>query len=311
MHPRTWFYGLALGLLVVVVGVDLMLPALPTQAQPAATVRAGLPSLQRTPEADLSGPQNADIQATLEAGVLAVQQTAQAGLGSIQVPQIQGTVQSAIEDALGQAGGEVADLAATVQYMGTAVNQSAGSIQATVTALSATAQAAFNDLPEDLAALLQYLAEQASIQYDVETGTLHVTSYVTEAQANALLDVLIEAAEYDPEAASLDLHADGRVDVVLVDASAGLSGTAVLTYEITVVDGRLNATLIEVTVNGRGVPVDSVPDDLRSAAQLAIAGAAQQVFINLGDWTVSYTVQSAVVSEDSILLTAAIALEQP
>jgi hypothetical protein len=303
MARQTGFWSLVF-ISIVGLAIALTFPATALQAQPRATIEAQSRGVQQTAQsAALSVQQTAQgaalsaqqtvqaqtggIQQTLEAGAQSLEQTVQAGAGSLQA-----TLEAGLPA-----------IQATAEYVATAINQQVGDIEATVTAISTTVQAALGNLPEEVSELLGYLAEQTSLSYDSETKLLTVTSYVTEEQANEVQDLVIEAAGYDPDAVSLDTRDDGTIVVTMIDVSGELPGIVVLTYQITVVDGHVTATLTGVTINGVSVPAERIPDDLQSAVQLGMLGSAMQTAVNVpADVPFVYTVQSVNVSDAGILI---------
>lgn len=305
----TWIFMIFFVTLMLV-GAGLALPVLPVQAQPAATIQARSQSIQQTAQAGALSAQQ-----TSQALSGGLQQTVQAGVGGLQVtlesqlPAVEATVQAAVEGALGDTSGLATHIAATAQYMVDTLNQQLGDIQATTTAISATVQAALSSLPPEVSELLGYLAEQTSVTYDSAMQMLTVTSYITEQQANDLLDIVVEAAGYNPDAASLDTRADGTIQVTLIDITGELPGTVVLTYTITVVEGRITATLTAATWNGANIPLERIPADLQSAVQLGILGSAMDTAVNIpADIPFVYTVQSVSVSDAGILVVYAVTL---
>ena len=208
----------------------------------------------------------------------------------VQVPAVQGNLQATVEAAGNTLQSQAENYSATIESI---AGQSAELIAATVTAISAQ----IGDSSDELEALLSTLTGQGSVRYDA--GTLTATAFISEAQINALLDVVIEAAGYEPNAASVDTKADGTLDVILVDISGDLSGTLVITYQFSLTDGTVTATLVGVTLNGRPIPAESLPDDLVSAVELAVNAAAVQPLLNAA---VAYTVNTLAVSENGILL---------
>jgi NAD(P)-dependent dehydrogenase (short-subunit alcohol dehydrogenase family) len=223
-----------------------------------------------------------DLAATVEAQSASAIATAQAG------------VNTANELAAG--------LAATAQYLATTVSQSPQSIQATVTALSADLGA----LSTELEALLTYFAELGSISYD--NGVMTATVFISEAQANLLLDVLVEAAGYDPGAASLNTTAEGTIEVVLVDVSTQFSGTLVMTYRLGAANGAVTYELVSATLNGQAIPLAMLPYDLVSAVDLSVNAAAVQLMLSVPE--VGYSIETLHVTDDGILLSVAVLVEQ-
>lgn len=304
-HHRVWLAGI-MGIWLVL-GPAAALPYGGMAAQPArtprgqgpgqtggtgglaATLEAQSQSVQLTTTAlssrgnSLSATKEAlsNLALTAEAKSAAVMATVQAGVGSI----------SAL----------ATEVAATAQYLATTVDQSAESVQATVTAISSN----LGSVSAELEALLSYFGEQGSISY--ENGTLTVTMFITEAQANDLLDVLVQAAGYDPEAMFIDTRADGTVQVILVDASADLNGTVVMTYSVAVVEGAVSVQLVSVTLNGRAVPVEMISDDLLSAIQLGVTGAAVQPMLNVPQ--TGYTIETLSITHEGILLSVQVQVQ--
>lgn len=288
MSNRTGFWSLLL-ISIFGFGLALILPTSQLQAQPRATLEARTQGIQQTAQAAALSAQSqtSGIQQTLEAGAQALEQTVQAGTGSLQA-----TLEAGLPG-----------LQATAQYVTTAVHQQVGDIQATVTAISATIQAVLAELPEDVQALLTALAQQASLSYDPNTKLLTVTSFVTEAQANEVQDIVVEAAGYNPDAVALDTRDDGTIVVTMIDVSSELPGTMLLTYQITIVDGHVTATLTNVTINGVNVPKERIPEALLSAVQLGVLGSAMQTALNIpAEVPFVYTVQSVDVSDPGILI---------
>jgi hypothetical protein len=276
-------------LLLALLVVGLAVPISHTQAQPRATTRA----------------QAQAIQATAQAGATQVVATANALRvnASATIAAQRENINAAAESLRNQA----TSVAATLQYVATVVNQEVAAAQATVTALTGILQAQLNTLPTELTELLSYLAEQASLSYDPAAGTLSVTALVTEQQANDLMDLVVLAAGYDPDAVSLNTKADGTIDVMLVDVSGELSGTIVMTYRLTVVNGAVMVELVSVTLNGQSVPLALLPEALVSAVQLGVNAAAVQPMLNTPP--VGYTVQTLDITEDGMLLAVVVSVE--
>jgi hypothetical protein len=208
---------------------------------------------------------------------------------SIQVPSIDIDIQATVQ-------AEKDALASTIQALS---NQSSDLLAATVTAISAQ----MGDTSAELEALLSTLSGQGSVNFDGDMLT--ATAFISEAQVNALLDVLVEASGYDPNAASVDTRADGTVDVILVDLSGELSGTLVLTYELSVVDSAVSVELVSVTLNGRLVPMDMLPDDLVAAIELAVNAAAVEPMLSAA---VAYSIDTLAVTDEGILLGVSVAV---
>ncbi|MBZ0300824.1 MAG: hypothetical protein K8J31_13825 [Anaerolineae bacterium] len=309
MAHRTGLYGLLFAALLLMIAA-LGIPTTRLQAQPRATLEARTQGIQQTAQA-----QALAIQQTAQASASGIQQTVQTGVGAMQgtlesqAPIIAATVQAGVDQALGLSADAGTQIAATIQAVATTLSQQAGDIQSTAAAISATVQASLESLPPELAELLGYLAQQTSVEFDPDTKLLTLTSYITEQQANDLQDIVVEAAGYNPEAVSLDTRADGTIQVSLVDVSGTLPGTMVLTYQVVVVDGRVTATLTGVTLNGAAVPVERVPEDLRSAVELGVIGAALQTAVNVpAAIPFTYTIQSVTVSEEGILVVYVVTL---
>lgn len=294
MSRRTGFWSL---LFITLLGFTsaLALPVSHLQAQPRATLEARSQTIQQTAQAAVSAlqSQTGGLQQTLEARAQTLTGTIQTGSG-----ELRGTIEASLPG-----------LQATAQYVATTIHQQVGDIEATVTTISATVQAALAELPEEVAALITALAQQASLSYDPNTRLLTVTSFVTEAQANEVQDIVVEAAGYNPDAVSLDTRADGTIVVTMIDVSGELPGTILLTYQITIVDGHVTATLSNVTINGVSVPKERIPEALLSAVQLGVLGSAMQTALNIpADMPFVYTVQSVDVSDAGILIVYVIAV---
>jgi hypothetical protein len=269
--------------------IALTIPVSQLQAQPRATIEAQAESVRQTAQA---------VQQNLQAQTSGIQQTLQAEGESLQQ-----TLQAGTNDLRGTLEAGLPAFEATAQYVATAISQQVGDIEATVTAISATIQAALAELPEDVQALLSNLAQQASLSYDPATKLLTVTSFITEAQANEVQDLVVEAAGYNPQAVSLDTRDDGTIIVTMMNVSDDLSGMVLLTYNISVVNGRVTATLTNVTINGANVPTERIPEDLQSAVQLGILGSAMQTAVSVpAEVPFVYTVDSATVSDTGILI---------
>ena len=278
----------------------LTLPVSQLQAQPRATIEA----------------RSQGIQQTAQAAVLSAQQTAQAAVSSVQsqtgglqqtleagAQSLEGTIQAGADELRGTIEASLPSIQATAEYVATTINQQVGGIEATVTAISATVQAALAELPEEVSELLTALAQQASISYDPATKLLTVTSFVTEAQANEVQDLVVEAAGYNLEAVWLDTRDDGTIVVTMIGVSGELPGTVLLTYQITIVDRHVTATLTNVTINGANVPTERIPADLQSAVQLGVLGSAMQTAMNIpAEVPFVYTAQSVNVSDTGILI---------
>lgn len=286
----------------LVLGLAAALPYGDIVAQPGRTPRGG-------DHGQMGGPGGMAV-ATLEAASTAVQMTASAL--SSRGSNLSATTEALPNLALTAEGKDIqgqidsisvvaTEVAATAQYLATTVDQSTESIQATVTAISAE----LGSLPVDLESLLTYFSGQGSISY--ENGALTVTMFVTEAQANDLLDLLVQVAGYDPDAVSLNTTAAGTIEVTLVDVSTDLTGTVMMTYSVAVVDGAVSVQLVSVTLNGRAVPVEMISDDLLSAIQLGVTGATVQPMLNVPQ--TGYTVETLNVTDDGILLSVMVQIE--
>ncbi len=283
--------------MVLLLLAGLLLPLTVSQAQPGATLQAQANAIQATAQAQAT--EFADRRGALTATLGAFQENLNATLEAAQAD---------VESVVGEIEARATEVAATVQYIATTLNQQGAALQATATAISLQIEAQLNTLPPGLLALLESLYTQAIITYDQATNALTVTSLVTEPQANELIDILVEAAGYDPAAITLDLQADRTVQIVLVDVTAQLAGTLVLTYEPTLIDGRVNLTLVGVTLNDNSIRLDQVPADLQSAVQLGVVGAAQQTALNVPAAGYGYTIDSLSVTADHFILTYTIAL---
>jgi hypothetical protein len=271
----------------------MLLPVTVTQAQPGPTIRAQAQAVQATAQAQAT--ELANRRGSLTATIGAFQNNVNA------------TVE-AVQDTVDTVEMRATEIAATVQYVATTINQQGAALQATATAISVEIQTRLNALPPEVTALLESLYAQASITYDREANTLTVTSLVTEPQANELLDLLVEASGYNPEAVTLDLQADATVHTILVDVDAQLPGTLILIYQPVVVEGRVNLNLIGVTLNGNLVPLEIVPENLLSAVQLGIVGAAQQSALNVPASGFGYTIDALSITADHFIVTYTIAL---
>lgn len=271
-------------------------------AQPRVTIQA------RATEA---AAQAGQVQAQLTAAAA----TVQAGLrqGQAAATEVAVTVQAAsteINQGVANVQATVTAIAATAQYLATTVNQSADAAQATVTAISATIEAWTTALPEAVQALLPYLSAQGSVVYDANNNQLIVTGLITEEQSNILIDVVVEAAGYNPDNANLDYTADGLVIISLTDVSGELPGTITLIYRLTIVDGRIVPVAESISYNGRELPQDQLPAELLNALQVGVNAAALQNVITWPGAPFSYTVMAAHVSANSLTLIYHIPLYQ-
>ncbi len=207
-----------------------------------------------------------------------------------------------VTDAVSTLEGGATSIAATVQYVATQAAQSCESIEATVTAI----YDAVDNMPPELETLLNTLSEQGSISYN--GSSLTATLYISEAQANDLLDILIEGAGYNPDSARLDTQADGSIAVILTDITGDYPGTLMLIYQVGVSDtGTVTYALVSATLNGTSIPLERLPDELTQPIDLAIYATLIQPM--LGTDTIYY-VESIVVSEDGILLGVTIPIPQ-
>ena len=289
LHSRTFWAGTAA--LLLVVALIAVMPHGNTAAQPARTPRG----------------QTDALAATLEAQAQALEMTANAlGNRGSDLAATVDSLQATRAMATTRAGADgvsvlATEVAATAQYLATTVNQGAESIQATVTALSTE----LRSVSAEFETLLNYFAEQGGIGY--ENGALTAAMFVSEAQANTILDLLVEATGYDPDMASLNITAMGTIEVMLEDVATGFSGTLMMTYRLAVVNGAVTIELISVTLNGRTVPVTMLPGDVVSAVELAVDGAAVQPMLSVPQ--VDYSMQSLHVTDDGILLSFTVAIE--
>jgi hypothetical protein len=207
----------------------------------------------------------------------------------IQVPSVNLDIETTLQ-------AEAASLASTIEALS---GQSRDSLGATVTAISAQ----IGNSSAELEALLSSLTGQGSVNFDGDMLT--ATVFMSEAQINALLDVLVESAGYDPNAASVDTQADGTVDVILVDLSSQLSGTLALTYELTLADGAVTVSLLSVSFKGRNLPADMLPEDLLAAVGLAVNAAAVEPMLSAA---VAYNIDTLAVTDEGIMLGVSVAV---
>ena len=276
--------ALGMSISIGLVLLTLMLMPLDVSAQVARTPRS-----RDSANTQLQG----NIQATLQAQSTQIAATAQA---------MADNAAARVTDAVSTMQDGATDIAATVAYVATQAAQSRESIEATVTAI----YNAIDTMPPELEALLNTLADQGSISYNGESLT--ATLYISEAQANDLLDILIEGAGYDPDSARLDTQADGTIAVILTDITGEYPGTLVLTYQVGVSpDGTVTYTLVSATLNGTPIPLERLPDELTQPISLAIYATLIQPM--LGTDTV-YHVQSIVVSDDGVLLVVDVPVPQ-
>ena len=276
------FWSSMVGLLFIL-GLAAALPYSNTAAQPARTPRGQ----------DRGGA--GGLAATVEAQSRALEATVNAA--GNRADDLAATVEAGMDTALAEA----TRVVATAQYLATLVHQSPDSIQATVAALGSD----LAGLSDELETQLTYFAELGSVSY--ENGVMTATMFVSEEQANLLLDVLVEAAGYDPDAVSLNTISDDTIEVTLVDVSAGFSGTLVMTYRVTAVNGAVSIELVSVAWNGQSVPVSMLPDELVSAVELAVNAAAVQPMLSVPE--VGYSIETLHVTDEGILLSVAVVLE--
>lgn len=207
------------------------------------------------------------------------------------------TAQAELDEVMAQA----TTLLATAEYLATTVNQDPESIQATVTAISGQLDVSSEETDE----LLTYFTEEGSVSFD--DGVLTVTAFVSEEEANALLDVVVGAAGYDPDSVWLDTTAQGTIVVTAVDVSTEVSGTIVMTYRLYAVDGSVLAELVSVTLDGQSIPTEMVEDQLMSAVDLGVNASAVEPMLGMTD--ASYSVESLEVTDEGILLVLAVTVE--
>ncbi|NWG16185.1 MAG: hypothetical protein HXY41_06075 [Chloroflexi bacterium] len=275
--------ALVIGVCLIVPVAALLWPVGQAVAQPRATIQARSTEAAMTVQAQFQG-----AAGTVEARVTGFDSMVTAAWMTSQA--------------------RLTDVAATMSSFSALAAQGAANLRATGTAIVASLQAALAALPPELAELVTYLADQSSLVYDPTTQTLDATTFVSEAQANLLLDTVLLAVGYNPDAAGLETF-PGYVVVTLVDASAQLPGTVELTYTLAAEEGRATATLISVTINGRDVPADQLPDDLLAALEMALAGAATQTMLNAQAMHPAYTVDAVDVSDEGFLVAYTIYLQ--
>jgi len=185
------------------------------------------------------------------------------------------------------------DAAATVQIL---VDQGQQNLQATVTAVVAEWEDYVDALPDEAVALIDYYIENSSIDYDPETNTLAVDTFVSEATINEVVDPLVASAGYDPDSVTVDATA-GQLYLILTQ-----QGTEVtLIYELVVIDGTVEVVLVGSLLNGQPLPIEALPEEVTSISQLGLASSYADS-INLPYDNYSVYVNSATVTDSGVLL---------
>lgn len=330
MRAARFYQVIMVGAVALLVGATLLisfsLPG-PVSAQPAATRRAELQATAQAVGNNAAATAQAvgdsaaataqaigdGIAATVEAEATNVAGTVQAA-GEDLATTIAGTAQAAGVNIAATLEAEVTNIAATAQYVvDTVAQQGAAAIQATATALALDIAnnigAQLAALPVEVAQLVEYFLQNSSVDYVVDGNTLTVTSFVSEADANMLLDILVQAAGYDPDAVLLDATAEGTIQVIMVDASGQIPGTLVMTYRLAAVNGVVEAELVSVTLNGNALPLEQVPAELVSAVDLGVMAAAMQTMVGV-PVPADYAVQTLSITADGVLITFSIAVTQ-
>jgi hypothetical protein len=205
------------------------------------------------------------------------------------------------------------DYAATAGAIRTQTSADVTALQSTADARATAIATALADagLSDTQAAILDALQGRAEVSYNPETGALSLTLLVWEDEINALIDATVAGSGYSPEQVSADLVPGG---VVLTIADAVQQGnrslTLVVTASIAAVDGRLDVTVVSVTVGGVAVPVDQysgMTDSVEAMASEQIFAALAAAGVDLDDvdevdTSVDYSVDAVVIGEDSLTL---------
>lgn len=152
--------------------------------------------------------------------------------------------------------------AATVQSF---VDQGQANLQATVTAVVDEWEDYVDSLPDEAIALIDYYIENSSIEYNPDSNTLDVTTYVSEATANEIIDPLVAAAGYDPDSVTLDT-VPGQIHMILTQDSTELT----LIYELVAIDGTVEAVLVGALLNGSPLPLEAVPEQVTTISQTGV-----------------------------------------
>lgn len=240
------------------------------------------------------------IALTLGVGGDALRATAQAGGTSAASTLQAGSVNV---EATVQAG--ATNIAATVQYVSTSVNLDLQTLGGTATAIAGDWQAFLGSLAPEVAAALEALIANNSVVYDAATQSLVITAYFDEASVNTLLDASMAAAGYDPETVSVNITSTD-VQVMIVEGQT----TTVFIYQVSAVEGEVVWTLVAVTVNGRSVPLDSLPEDVQAdvATGLDTALISAELAATLATLNEFYAVETVTLTETGAVVVVSVPL---
>lgn len=158
------------------------------------------------------------------------------------------------------------DAAATVSAIELQVTQSVENAQATVTAIAQEWEQYVDSLPEEAVEIIESYVDNSDIEYNSEDNTLSVTTFVSEARANESLDLVAAQAGYNPDDYTLDA-VPGQLWLYVTQSDVEV----ILIYEIVVIDGDAEAVLVAAQLNGQPLPLEAVPDQVKTISSDSIA----------------------------------------
>ncbi len=309
MHNRLFSIVLGISVLLLLTGAGMAMafstPAV--QVQPRASAQALATNAASTAQAAATGAASRGQNfATSAAGTVQGFETAVVGTVQPVGTNAAATAQSFATNAAATGQAFYDNANATAQAAATGIALDVDSIRATATTIVGTVQAVYAALPAEVQVIVDYLLQNSSVVYDPVTNSLLVTSYVDEMVVNELVDVVVQAAGYNPDAVLVDVTPLG-INIILIDASSQLPGAVVLTYQPVVVDGRVSMVLVSASINGIPVPVEQLPADLLQGIELALTGATLQTALGL-PYPVSYVVNSVSLGDSGLVLTFTVLL---
>ena len=157
------------------------------------------------------------------------------------------------------------DVAATVDAIELQVTQAVENAQATVTAIAQEWEQYVDSLPEEAVEIIESYIENSDIDYNPEDNTLSVTTFVSEATANTSVDLVAAQAGYNPDDFTIDA-VPGQLWLYVTQNDVEV----ILIYEVVVIDGDAQAVLIGARLNGQPLPLEAVPDQIKTVSNQGI-----------------------------------------